>query len=73
MVDVRFELTTSNSSPLDDAICFKALVRWATGKRLPNRLPKLSLVTLDHYGHVQSRRRASARRVEADLNASIQV
>ena len=24
----------------------KALVRWATGKRLTNRLPKLSLVTL---------------------------
>ena len=24
----------------------KALVRWATGKRLTNRLPKLSLITL---------------------------
>ena len=24
----------------------RALVRWATGKRLTNRLPKLSLVTL---------------------------
>ena len=24
----------------------KALVRWATGKRLTNRLPKLSLITI---------------------------
>ena len=27
-------------------VCVKALVRWATGKRLTNRLPKLSLITL---------------------------
>ena len=27
-------------------IYVKALVRWATGKRLTNRLPKLSLITL---------------------------
>ena len=27
-------------------LCVKALVRWATGKRLTNRLPKLSLITL---------------------------
>ena len=26
--------------------CVKALVRWATGERLSNRLPKLSLITL---------------------------
>ena len=26
--------------------CVKALVRWATGKRLINRLPKLSLIKL---------------------------
>ena len=27
----------------------KALVRWATGKRLTNRLPKLSLITLPPF------------------------
>ena len=26
------------------------LVRWATGKRLSNRLPKLSLTTISHHG-----------------------
>ena len=35
----------SNSCPAVDADC-KAFVRWATGKRLTNRLPKLSLITL---------------------------
>ena len=30
--------------PTDDAICW-AFIRCATGKRLANRLPKLSLVT----------------------------
>ena len=44
MVDVRFELTTNDPWSLDDAIC-EALVRWATCKRLTNRLPKLSLIT----------------------------
>ena len=42
MVDMRFELTTS----LPTTPYVKALVRWATGKRLTNRLPKLSLITL---------------------------
>ena len=27
-------------------VCVKALVRWATGERLTDRLPKLSLITL---------------------------
>ena len=27
----------------------KALVRWATGKRLTNHLPKLSLITREFY------------------------
>ena len=31
MVDVRFELTTSSSTPGDDAIVVKALDRCATG------------------------------------------
>ena len=44
MVDVRFELTTNDPWSVDDAFA-KALVRWATGKRLTNRLPKLSLIT----------------------------
>ena len=29
-----------------ERVCVKALVCWATGKRLTNRLPKLSLITL---------------------------
>ena len=29
--------------------CVKALVRWVTGKRLTNRLPKLSLITLPPF------------------------
>ena len=45
MVDVRFELTT-NAHGLSTTPFVRALVRWATGKRLTNRLPKLSLVTL---------------------------
>ena len=45
MVQVRFELTTNDPWSVDDAIC-EAFVRWATGKRLANRLPKLSLVAL---------------------------
>ena len=43
MVDVRFELTTNDPWSVDDAICEG---RWATGKRLTNRLPKLCLITL---------------------------
>ena len=39
MVDVSFELTTT-------VLFVWALVRWATGKRLTNRLPKLILVTV---------------------------
>ena len=46
MVDVIFELTTNDPWSVDDAIFVKALVRWATGKRLTNRLPNLSLTTL---------------------------
>ena len=36
MVDMRFELTTSSSSPFDDAICQGSycLARWATGKKV---------------------------------------
>ena len=45
MVDVRFELTTNDPWSVDDAIC-ELLVCWATGKRLSNHLPKLSLITL---------------------------
>ena len=45
MVDVRFELTTNDPWSVDDAFA-KALVRWATGKRLTNCLPTLSLITL---------------------------
>ena len=42
MVGVRFELKTNDPWSVDDAIC-EALVRWATGERFNNRLPKLSL------------------------------
>ena len=45
MVDVRFELTTTASQVLPTTPYVKALVRWATGKMLTNRLPKLSLIT----------------------------
>ena len=45
MVDVIFDLTTNDSWSVDDAIC-EGKGRWATGKRLTNRLPKLSLITL---------------------------
>ena len=48
MVDVRFELTTNDPWSVDDAVC-EALVLWATGKRLTNRLPKLSLITLPPF------------------------
>ena len=44
MVDLGFELTTND--PWSTTPFVKALVRWATGKRLTNRLPKLSLRTL---------------------------
>ena len=44
MLEVRFELTTSSSSPTDDAM-LKALVRWArTGKWFTDHLPKLVLM-----------------------------
>ena len=48
MVDVRFELTTNDPWSVDDAICERhyLVVRLATCKRLTNRLPKLSLITL---------------------------
>ena len=42
-MDVRFELTTND--PWSTTPFVKALVRWATGKRLTDRLPKLSLIT----------------------------
>ena len=42
MVDVRFELTTND--PWSTTPFVKALVRWATGKKLTNRLPNLSLI-----------------------------
>ena len=48
MVEVRFELTTNDPWSVDDAVC-EALVLWATGKRLTNRLPKLSLITLPPF------------------------
>ena len=44
MVDVRFELTTNDPWSVDDAIC-EGIIRWATGKRLTDRLPKLSVIT----------------------------
>ena len=46
MVDVRFELTTNDPWSVDDAICESTtVVRWVTGKRLIDRLSKLSLIT----------------------------
>ena len=45
MVDVRFELTTNDPWSCRRRHLWKALVRWATGKRLTNRLPKLSLTS----------------------------
>ena len=48
MVDVRFELTTNDPWSCRRRHLWKALVRWATGKRLTNRLPKLSLTTCMH-------------------------
>ena len=39
MFEVGFELVSSTMPNV------RALVRWATGKRLTNRLPKLSLIT----------------------------
>ena len=45
MVDVRFELTTNDPWSVDDAIC-EGISPLTTGKRLPNRLPKLSVITL---------------------------
>ena len=45
MVDVRFELTTTTHG-LSTTPFVRALVRWATGERLTNRLPKLRLITL---------------------------
>ena len=45
MVDVRFEFTTDDAWSVDDAIC-EGIINWATGKRLSNRLPKLSVITL---------------------------
>ena len=43
------QMTYSSSTGRERAVkpwVVKALVRWATGKRLTNRLPKLSLITL---------------------------
>ena len=49
MVDVRFELTTNDPWSVDDAICEGiSPLSYCTGKRLTNRLPKLSLITLLH-------------------------
>ena len=48
MVDVRFELTTNDPWSCRRRHLLKASLvvdRWATGKRLTNRLPKLSLIT----------------------------
>ena len=39
----------------------KALVRWATGKRLTDRLPKLSLITLDRPDIYTGRRVTNSR------------
>ena len=46
MADVRLELTTNDLWSVDDATCEGIIVHWATGKRLTNRIPKLSLITL---------------------------
>ena len=43
---VRPHTKTKNPTVRRGGECYKALVRWATGKRLTNRLPKLSLITL---------------------------
>ena len=45
-VDVRFELTSTTTHGLSTTAFVKALGLWATSKRLTNRLPKLSLITL---------------------------
>ena len=64
MVDVRFELTTNDPSPADDAIC-EGLIRWAKGKRLTNRLPNISLTTDCSIKRVNgSARRRNSMRVD---------
>ena len=45
IVDVRFEFQPTIHG-LSTTPFVRALVRWPTGKRLTNRLPKLSLITL---------------------------
>ena len=50
MVDVRFDHDQRPMVlPTNIRIFVKALVRWATGKRLTNRLPKLSLIKLGRF------------------------
>ena len=48
-VNVRFELTTNGPHNLSTTPFIKELVRWATAKRLTDRLPKLSLTTLSPF------------------------
>ena len=45
MEGVRFELATQDSRPAADHVICKVFVRWADGKRLTNRLPKISLTS----------------------------
>ena len=45
MVDVRIDITISEPCPADRRHFVKVLLRWATGKRLTNRLPSPSLAT----------------------------
>ena len=44
-------------------VCVKALVRWATGKRLTNRLPKLSLITWGPHVRAAGRVRSKEKRI----------
>ena len=56
MVDMRFELTTSTAQVLSSTLYVEALVRWATGKRLTDRLPKVSFITKRSLAAVSSTR-----------------
>ena len=49
-IHIEGQIQFANSTcKLGSRSSVKALVRWATGKRLTNRLPKLSLTTLPPF------------------------
>ena len=54
-------LTRTKQAALLAKACVKALVRWATGKRLTNRLPKLSLITFPPWNGGSFRSRPDTR------------